>query len=168
VADEDAGKCLRFLTELPREEIDSLDQSRQQEPHRRESQRRLAEEITRLIHGDEGLAVAERATRIFFGEEISDLTDAQLTEIFADVPSRSLPRERLNESGLNILEAISEAGLAKSKSEARRIVQQGGAYVNNRRQDGIDVQLTESDLASETVMVLRSGKKKYALLRFAE
>ena len=134
---------------------------------RRESQRRLAEEITRLIHGEQGLAAAERATRVFFGEEITDLTDAQLSEIFADVPSKSLPRDRLSDAGLNILDAMSEAGLAKSKGEARRIVQQGGAYVNNRRQEGIDVQLTSRDLASETVMVLRSGKKKYALLRFA-
>ena len=59
-----------------------------------------------------------------------------------------------------------ETGLAKSKGEARRTVEQGGAYVNNRRVEGIDTQLTTADLASETVLVLRSGKKKYALLRF--
>jgi tyrosyl-tRNA synthetase len=166
VADQDVGRCLRFLTELSREEIETLDQSRQREPHRRESQRRLAEELTGLIHGPQGLAAAQRATRIFFGEEIRDLTDAQLTEIFADVPSKTLPRDTLDDAGLNILDALSEAGLAKSKSDARRVVQQGGAYVNNRRQQGIEVQLTSRDLASETVLVLRSGKKKYALLRF--
>jgi tyrosyl-tRNA synthetase len=58
------------------------------------------------------------------------------------------------------------AGLAKSKSDARRTAEQGGAYVNNRRVDGIDTRLTTADLASETVIVLRSGKKNYALLRF--
>jgi tyrosyl-tRNA synthetase len=58
------------------------------------------------------------------------------------------------------------AGLAKSKGEARRTVEQGGAYVNNRRIDGVDARLTSADLASESVMVLRTGKKKFALLRF--
>ena len=67
--------------------------------------------------------------------------------------------------GLPLVDALVEAGLAKSKGEARRTIAQGGAYVNNRRID-VDTKLTPADLASETVMVLRSGKKKYALLRF--
>lgn len=110
--------------------------------------------------------MAERATEIFFGAEISALPDEQLSEIFADVPSRELPRSRLEGDGLNIVDALVEAGLAKSKSDARRTVQQGGAYVNNRRVDGVATRVGSRDLASETMMVLRSGKKKYALLRF--
>jgi len=166
VADEDAGRCLRMLTELPQEEIKSLDQSRAEEPHRRQCQKRLAESLTELVHGDAGLAKAQRATEIFFGAEIEDLSDAELGEIFADVPSKQLPRESLPGDGLNLLDAFVEAGLSKSKGEARRTVQQGGAYVNNRRVGDLAYQLTEQDLASETVIVLRSGKKKYALLRF--
>jgi tyrosyl-tRNA synthetase len=165
VDDADAGKCLRLLTELTHEEIELLDIARINHPDKRDSQRRLAEEITRMVHGEAGLKSALKATEIFFGAEISDLNDAQLGEIFADVPSKTLSRERLNE-GLNIVDALAEAGLAKSKGEARRAVEQGGAYVNNRRIEGIDTQLTAEYLASETVMVLRSGKKKYALLRF--
>lgn len=167
VADADAGKCLRFLTELNREEIESLDASRAEEPHRRASQKRLAEELTRLIHGDEGLQSAERATQIFFGAEISDLTDAQLSEIFADVPSKELPKDALAEEGLGLIEALAESGLAKSKGDARRTIQQGGAYVNNRKMTDLETRLTTEHLASESVMVLRSGKKRYALLRFA-
>jgi tyrosyl-tRNA synthetase len=71
------------------------------------------------------------------------------------------------QAGLSIFDAMVEAGLASSKGEARRTVSQGGAYVNNRRVDAVDATLSQADLASETVMVLRSGKKKYALLRFA-
>jgi tyrosyl-tRNA synthetase len=167
VEDADAGRCLRFLTELRHEEIESLDAAREANASARESQRRLAEEITRLVHGESGLAAARRATEIFFGAEIDRLSDAQLIEIFADVPSKTLPRLRLDGSGLGIFDALVESGLAKSKSEARRTVEQGGAYINNRRVEGIDRMLTNSDLASETVMVLRSGRKKYALLRFA-
>ena len=92
VADEDAGKCLRLLTELDRAEIELLDASRQDEPHLRHSQRRLAETLTQLIHGDAGLAKAQQATQVFFGAEIGDLTDRELLEIFADVPSKQVSR----------------------------------------------------------------------------
>jgi tyrosyl-tRNA synthetase len=167
VEDADVGNCLRMLTSLSRDEIDALDSVRQKDPGKRDSQRRLAEEMTRLVHGTDGLAIARRATEVFFGAEVSDLSDAQLTEIFADVPSQSLPRRVLSDGGgLPIVDALVSAGLAKSKSDARRAAEQGGAYVNNRRVSGVDVRLTTADLASETVMVLRSGKKNYALLRF--
>lgn len=164
--DADAGTCLRMLTELTREEIEALDAARESDPGKRESQKRLAEELTKLVHGDEGLSSAQRATDIFFGAEISDLDDAQLGQIFSDVPSKELPRSRLSGDGLTLLDALVEAGLSKSKGEARRTVQQGGAYVNNRRMKEIETALSEADLASESVIVLRSGKKKYALLRF--
>ncbi|MCA9232850.1 MAG: tyrosine--tRNA ligase [Planctomycetales bacterium] len=166
VDDADVGGCLQMLTDLSREEIESLDAAREADAGKRESQRRLAEELTRLVHQDQGLAVARQATNIFFGAEISDLDDDQLSQIFADVPSKVLSRSALGGDGFPILEAMVEAGLAKSKGEARRTVGQGGAYVNNRRVDGIETCLTSEHLASETVMVLRSGKKKYALLRF--
>jgi len=166
VGDADAGGCLRMLTELSREQIEELDDARDENPAARDSQRRLSEELTQLVHGEAGLAVAKRATDVFFGAEISDLDDRQLAQIFADVPSQELPRDRLAGEGLNILDALVEAGLAKSKSDARRTVSQGGAYVNNRRAEGIETQLGLKDLASETTLVLRSGKKKYALLRF--
>ena len=168
VADADAGTCLRMLTELDREEIETLDASRRTEPHLRQSQKRLAEELTRLVHGTAGLATAQRATDVFFGAEISDLNDAQLVEIFADVPSQQVPRQRLLGDGMPLIDALCEAGLAKSKGEARRTIQQGGAYVNNRRIADLDARLTPNHLASETVLVLRSGKKHYALLRFAD
>jgi tyrosyl-tRNA synthetase len=166
VADQDAGRCLRFLTELEREEIERLDEARQQHPEQRESQQRLAQELTRLVHGETGLNAAQQATDIFFGAEIDRLTDKELATIFADVPSRELPRDRLAGSGVALVDAFVEAGLCKSKSEARRTIEQGGAYVNNRRQTSIDTVLNSSSLAGESTMILRTGKKNYALLRF--
>jgi tyrosyl-tRNA synthetase len=165
VDDADSGKCLRFFTDLAREEVESLDAARAADPSKRESQRRLAEELTRMVHSDDGLAAAKRATEIFFGAEIEKLSDQQLAQIFADVPSRELARDRLA-GGLSLVEALVESGLAKSKGDARRTIQQGGAYLNNRRVSDAESKLTAADLASETVMVLRSGKKSYALLRF--
>ena len=167
IEDVDAGHCLRMLTELSLEEIEVLDHSRVADPAGRQSQKRLAETLTALVHGPEGLVRAERATKIFFGAQIEGFRDAELEEVFPDVPSKALPRARLaDDEGLALVDALAEAGLAKSKGEARRIIQQGGAYVNNCRLEDPHARLTEKHLASETVMVLRSGKRKYGLLRF--
>ena len=165
--DADVGKCLRLFTDLEQAEIERLEAEHASDPGRRIAQRTLAGELTRLVHGDDGLAAAQRATEIFFGAEISQLSDAQLKGIFAEVPSKGLPRSRLAE-GLPVIDAFFEAGLAKSKGEARRIISQGGAYVNNRRMGDLEASLGPGDLASESIVVLRSGKKSYALLRFVE
>ncbi len=167
VADEDSGKCLRFLTELSHEEISALDRSRDSEPQKRESQKKLAEELTRLIHGESGLAAAQQATEVFFGAEIENLSDSELGQIFQDVPNSELPCSELDGEGLDLIDAIVKSGLAKSKGDARRSIAQGGIYVNNRRVDDVNYRLTRADLASESVIVLRSGKRKYALLRFS-
>jgi len=167
VADEDSGKCLRFLTELTHDEISALDQSRETEPQKRESQKKLAEELTCLIHGESGLAAAKQATEIFFGAEIADLSDAELGQIFADVPNHEPSFSELDGEGLGLIDALVKSGLAKSKSDARRSITQGGIYVNNRRVDDVNYRLTRKDLASESIIVLRSGRKKYALLRFS-
>ncbi|MEQ8210361.1 MAG: tyrosine--tRNA ligase [Lacipirellulaceae bacterium] len=166
VDDADASKCLRMLTDLSREQIEDIETVQTAHPEKRTAQKRLAEELTRLVHGEQGLEVAERATSIFFGAEIADLNDEQLGQIFSEVPSKELPSDKLTGEGLPIIEALREAGLSKSNGEARRTVEQGGAYVNNRRVAGIEQTVTTADLASETTVVLRSGKKKYALLRF--
>lgn len=165
VADEDAGKCLRFLTELPPAEIEQLDQSRLEEPHLRVSQKRLAEHLTELIHGAEGLDAAAQATEIFFGAEIRSLKDSNLLQIFADVPSVEIDASDLEGEGLNVLDALVLSELSKSKGEARRAIAQGGVYINNTRCDSESQNLTRADLASETMIVLRRGKKNYALLR---
>ena len=95
------------------------------------------------------------------------MTDAQLAEIFADVPSEQLPRSILaNGGGLPIIDALVAAGLAKSKGDARRTVATGRRLRQQPPHADVETRLTATDLASETVMVLRSGKKKYALLRF--
>lgn len=163
--DAEVGKCLRFFTDLDRHQIDSLLSEHESDPGRRTAQRRLAAELTRLVHGQDGLATAQRATEIFFGAEIGRLTDAQLLGIFADVPSKELSQQRLTGEGVSIVDAMFEAGLAKTKSDARRVVSQGGAYVNNCRVTDAHTKLGPGDLAGESTIVLRAGKKKYALLR---
>lgn len=167
VADEDSAKCLRFLTELSQDEISELDRSREEEPQKRESQKRLGEELTRLIHGESGLAAAKQATEIFFGAEIENLSDNELVQIFADVPNSGHSMLELDGEGIGLIDAVVASGLANSKGNVRRSITQGGIYVNNRRVDDVNYRLTRKNLASESVIVLRSGKKKYALLRFS-
>ena len=166
VADDDIMRCIAYLTEIDREEYDALAEQTAGDPGRRAAQKRLAEWMTRFVHGDEGLASAMRATEILFGGEIGEATDAQLSEIFADVPSREVGRELLSGEGHWIVEALQAAGLVASSSEARRAIKDGGIYVNNQRISDANMKLNESDLASESVIVLRKGKRKYALLKF--
>jgi len=165
--DDDAGRCLLRLTELPLEEIRALDERRAASPAARDTQKRIAEELTRLVHGDAGLAAARQATEIFFGAEIAALDDAALAEIFADVPSHEFARATLDGDGLPLVEALKVTGLAASTSAARRTIEQGGASVNNRRIGDVAYRLTPRDLAGAATLVLRSGKKSYALARFA-
>jgi tyrosyl-tRNA synthetase len=165
VADEDAGKCLRFLTEISLEEIQHLDERRREEPHKAASQIRLAECLTELIHGPAALELVRQATEIFFGGEIQRFEqDEDLNQIFTEVPSNDVDAARLS-AGISIADALVEAKLTKSKAEARRVITEGGAYVNNRRIDSEAYQLSIADLASPSMIVLRRGKKNYALLR---
>ncbi|MDR3234272.1 MAG: tyrosine--tRNA ligase [Planctomycetaceae bacterium] len=163
--DTDVEKTLKIFTGLPQEAIAEAVAQHNIDPGRRLGQRKVADELTQLVHGESGLAVAKKATDIFFGGEITALNDAALASIFADVPSKELPRSHL-ETGFPLVDALTAAGLTGSKSEARRTVQQGGAYVNNRQITDVNAVLTLEHLASESLAVIRSGKKKYALLKF--
>jgi tyrosyl-tRNA synthetase len=164
--DDDAGRCLARLTSLPIDEIRAIDARRAANPADRETQKRLAEELTRLVHGDAGLDAARQATAIFFGAEIGRLDDGQLAEIFGDVPSRDFARSSLEGEGLPLVEAFEATGLSQSRGAARRTIEQGGAYVNNRRVADAAHRLTTKDLVGGSTLVLRSGKKSYAIARF--
>ena len=164
--DDDAGRCLARLTDLTPADLAAYGETRAANPAARETQKRLAEELTRLVHGEAGLITARQATEIFFGAEIRDLDDSMLGEIFADVPSHEFPRASLEGEGLPLIEALEATGLAASRGAARRTIEQGGGYVNNRRVSDAAYRLTPSDLAGGSTLVLRSGKKSYALARF--
>jgi tyrosyl-tRNA synthetase len=162
--DRDVRPYLGLFTFLSLDEIEAIGAEHEAAPERRLGQRRLAQEVTRIVHGDEALRKAEQATEIFFGREIEGLSDADLGDIFADVPSAQLPRNLLGE--IKLLDLLREAGVAKSNGEGRRLLQGGGVYLNNRPCQDPNHVISEADLASESALVLRSGKKKYYLARF--
>ncbi|MFM8579504.1 MAG: tyrosine--tRNA ligase [Planctomycetaceae bacterium] len=164
--DVDAGVCLRRISEIPLDELDALDIERGRNPAARESQKKLAENLTQLVHGVDGLSAARQATEIFFGAEITGLDDRLLIDVFADVPSHTFSRASLEGDGLALIEAFVQTHLADSNSKARQTIQQGGAYVNNRRVTDVGFRITSEALDGRTTLVLRSGKKNYALARF--
>jgi tyrosyl-tRNA synthetase len=162
-ADEDVIRFLKVFTELSLEEIAEFEASVKSEPHKRIAQKKLAEEVTRSVHGEEALEKVSRASRVLFGEKIENLDDQVISEIFKDVPSLKKDMETLK-NGYSLIEALVETQACKSNGQARKLIQSGGAYVNNEPQKDIEYQLTVSDLASPSFLILRSGKKNYKLI----
>ncbi len=165
VDDADVMRAIAYLSEIGREEYDGLVRQTESDPGRRTAQTWLAENMTRLVHGDAGLASAQNATQTFFGGEIGDTSEADLMSIFADVPSSDLPAEQLTGEGYWIITALQHAGLCQSGSDARRAIKEGSIYVNNLRIVDEQQRLNRTDLAGRSVLVLRRGKRNYALLR---
>ena len=164
--DRDVERMLRLFTFLEMDEIASVMTTHMEAPEQRRAQKRLAEEMTRLVHGAGQLQAVANASEALFGGELSGLSDSDLTDIFADVPSFTVSASQLD-SGMKIADVLVAAGAAKSKGEAQRLVQGGGVYINNKRTEGTQALVERRDLASESMFVVRVGKKSYYLGRVA-
>jgi tyrosyl-tRNA synthetase len=165
-ADADVERFLRLFTFLPLDEIAAAVAAHAADPAARHGQRLLAREATRIVHGDEGVAAAERATAVLFGDEpYADLGDEVLAEAFGEAPTAEVPRARLDE-GLGLLEALTLAGATASNGEARRLVQQGAVRLNNAAVADAARVLGPGDLAGATTLVLAVGRRRRFLVRF--
>ncbi len=165
VEDADAGRYLRYFTLMERGEIEALDAATAEHPQRREAQRALAEEVTRRVHGETGLARARQATEVLFGGSLEGLGRDEISDIFADVPSSEIPRTTLQGEGRPLVEILAEAGVTPSRGEARRAIEGGGVYLNNLRVEEAGRALTVADAVEGEFVVLRKGKRQYHLLR---
>ena len=163
--DRDVINYLKFFTFLDRETITELEQATVQHPEQRSAQRKLAREITGLLHGETALSKAEQAAQVLFGGEISGLSAAEIEDIFADIPSSTLPLTALEGAGQPALDVFVGSGLVKSKGEARRAVAEGGMYLNNHRVEDANIPVTLSDLVEGHFLVLRRGRKNYHLIK---
>ncbi|MCP4754208.1 MAG: tyrosine--tRNA ligase [Proteobacteria bacterium] len=161
--DEDVVRYLKVFTQIDLEEIEELAKTVEAEPHKRTAQKRLAEETTRTVHGQEALDKSIKASRVLFGEKIENLDNRIISEIFKDVPSLNKEKECLK-NGYSLIDALVETGACKSKGQARKLIQSGGAYINNVSQKDIEAVLTVEDLASPSYLILRTGKKNYRLI----
>lgn len=163
--DADAGRYLRFFTLLPRERIEELDRAAEERPHEREAQRVLAEEVTRMVHGESALERAGRASEVLFGGDVAGLGAAEIEEIFAHVPSSPVPKAALEGEGTGVVALLADAGVTSSRGEARRALEQGGIYLNNERVEDAQASVTLADAVEGRFLVVRRGKKRYHLLR---
>jgi len=165
-ADADVERFLRLFTFLPLAEVADVVAEHAADPSARHGQRVLAREATRILHGDEGVASAERATDVLFGDEpYGTMGDDVLAAAFGEAPSIELPRARLDE-GIGLLELMTAVGASASNGEARRLVQQGAVRINNAPVDDPARVVTPADLAGETTVVLRAGRRRQFLARF--
>ena len=168
VDDRDAVTYLKYFTSLARAELDELEATAARAPERREAQRVLAREITRLVHGGEQVERAERATAVLFGEGISTATVDDVLMVFEDAPSSALDATVFAGAGASLVDVLARVKLAASKGEAARLVRSGGVYVNNRRIGDDKARLTTADVVGGRVIVLRRGAKNYHLVRVKE
>ncbi len=163
--DADVIRYLKYFTFLDEREIEELEASLKSEPEKREPHRVLAREVTRMVHGEDALRRAERASRVLFGEEIRDLKLEEILDIFSDVPSREIPKEKFEAGGYPILDLLVDVGLFSSKGEAKRAISGGGVYINNIRIADIHARVSVSNALEGKVLILRKGKRSYFLVK---
>ena len=163
--DDDAVPYLKSFTFLPLAEIEEIAAELARRPEKRAAQRRLAQELTRLVHGDEALRRAEHVTRVLFaGGDLRELSAEEVRDGFRAVPSSAFGADQLAR-GLALTEALKNSGLASSKGRARTDIGAGAVFVNNLRITDPQHALGESDLIGGAFILLRRGKKTYHLLR---
>lgn len=160
-SDEDVIKFLKYFTFLSKEEIDQLEQSKEETPHKREAQKALAENVTRFIHGEAALNDAIRISQALFSGDLKSLSAKELKEGFKDVPQVELSKETTN-----IIEALIETGIATSKRQAREDVNNGAIYINGERQQDVNYELSDQDKIEDEFTIIRRGKKKYFMVNY--
>jgi tyrosyl-tRNA synthetase len=159
VEDEKVGEMLRVFTFLTREEIEALEKQTADEPWKRAAQRRLADEVTTLVHGaDETEQAKVAAAALFGGGDLRSISTTTLAAALREAGSTAVSGATMP----SVVDLFVETGLAKSKGEARRTVSEGGAYLNNERVEDTDLVPGDGDLLGGEWLVLRRGKKKFA------
>jgi len=159
--DRDVERYLKIFTLLSQDEIKALLKAHHKDPSRREAQKKLAIEVTQLVHGDTARS-AVVASEILFGEfDPHNASGAAFDTLVQEIPTTAVA----STDSLTLVDALVRSGLAKSKSEARRAIEQGGVYLNQQRVKEGDRRIEASDWLADQHLLLRKGKKDYALLR---
>jgi len=166
--DRDVISYLKFFTWLSREEIAALEESVRTEPEKRNAQRELARQVTEMVHGESALSKAMRASEVLFGKEISGLSVQEILDVFADVPSTEIEKAKIDSDGFTIGDALILSRLVVSKSEAKRLVQGGGVWLNNRRIEDSRQVVQFSDFIDQKILVLRRGAKHYSIMKLKD
>ncbi|MDQ0160157.1 tyrosine--tRNA ligase [Alkalibacillus salilacus] len=158
--DRDVVKFLKSFTFLSLEEIGELETELSERPEQRKAQRRLAEEMTKMVHSEAALNQAQRITAALFGGDINDLTKEEVEVGFKDVPTYELV-----DSEKGLIDLLVEASISSSKRQAREDIQNGAIYINDQRQQDMGYVVNQEDRIDNAFTVIRRGKKKYFLVR---
>lgn len=157
--DRDVIKYLKYFTFLNHEEIDALEEKVKTEPWKREAQKRLAEEVTKFVHGEEGLKEAQTVTEALFSGNVKDLTTNQVEIALAKAPSTESGAEKKN-----LVDFLVDTKIESSKRQAREDVNNGAIYVNGDRIQDTDFEVDPAAAFDGKFVIIRKGKKKYTLV----
>ena len=160
-ADSDVVKYLKIFTFLSREEIEALEVAVQEEPHLRQAQKTLAEEMTKLVHGEDALDQAIRITEALFKGDLKALTVNEMKDAFKDVPTVELKKE-----DINIVDFLVEAKVSSSKRQAREDVTNGAISLNGDKVQDLSFLVDSAVRLDEQFTIVRRGKKKYAMVKY--
>ena len=169
VADEDAARYIKIFTSLDKDTIDALIAEHSQDPGRRVLQKRLAEEVTIMVHGKADLEMAQEASNILFGkatkESLERLDEKTLLDVFAGVEKFEVSRNLLEGEGIKAVDLMAgETQCFPSKGEMRKLCQGGGVSLNKEKLQAYDRMITTDDLIDGKYLLAQQGKKKYFLL----
>lgn len=165
--DRDIVPYLKKFTFLEQETVNELAAAHEEAPHQRVAHKRLAQEMTKMVHGETALSRAEQATSVLFGGSIDGLGAEEISDIFSEVPSTEVSGHELD-GGKSLVEVLADSGVASGKKDARRSIEGGGIYVNNEKSAGIDQTIGRSDAIDGRFIVLRKGKRKYHLVKIVD
>lgn len=167
VSDDDAEKYIKIFTSLEKDVIDALIAEHRQDPGRRVLQKRLAEEVTAMVHSKEDLDMAVEASNILFGkstkESLLKLDEATLLDIFDGVPHYIIEREQLGQQAVDIF-TLEGMDIFQSKSDMRKLVKGGGVSVNKEKLTAFDSIISGADLIDGKYILVQKGKKNYFLI----
>lgn len=158
--DADIVDYLKRLSMRSPEEIEALAQSSAKAPEKREAQKALAEELTEIVHGKQGLASAQRITDTFFHGDLMTLSPGEIKEALADAPKADIT------DGMTVIDALIAGGIARSKGDARKLIQQGAVTLNGQKVTDLGAQCHKADAVEGEFSILRKGRRSYVLLQF--
>jgi tyrosyl-tRNA synthetase len=162
--DRDVVKLLKVLTFLPADQIATLEQDLVANPGARAPHKALAREVTTLVHGEAAAQEAVRASEILFGGDLAGVGESTFNELLGEVPTKPLESSRLAGVGMPLTELLVHAGLSASKGQARTDIQGGGASLNNVRVGEVQRAVTTADLLFGKHLLLRKGRRNYAVV----
>ncbi|GIP16760.1 tyrosine--tRNA ligase 2 [Paenibacillus montaniterrae] len=161
--DRDVVKYLKYFTFLSKEEIDALAEKVATEPHKRDAQKALAEEMTRFVHGEAALEQAKRITAALFSGDIRSLTAEEIEQGFKEMPTYTANREEKN-----LVDWLVELGIEPSKRQAREDVSKGAITLNGEKVTDLAFTVTADQAIGEKFIIIRKGKKSYSLVRLEQ